>query len=293
MTGFVLALVVVATSAAAQAPTTIHGLPIASHRPTPPPVPISRLRPQALNSIRQPGRITYLPSYLYTPYVQPMMPPQTNVSVNVTTYAPPAEVVYFAPIGPQYLGGGYVAGELWNPQADARQADNASARAAPSERRAPLTRRLGEPADVNSLDAVVNAMYDIISGPPIKGRDWERFRSLFADGAHLIATVTLPGLPARAAVMTTDEYVATAAPLLQRGVFEKEISRTVEQFGRMAQVFSTYESRYRATDEKPFQRGINSIQLLNDGTRWWILSVYWDAERPDNPIPPKYLTPRR
>ena len=45
------------------------------------------------------------------------------------------------------------------------------------------------------------------------------------------------------------------------GFFEHEISRTVETFGSISQVFSTYESRRRADDEKPFARGINSIQL--------------------------------
>ena len=67
------------------------------------------------------------------------------------------------------------------------------------------------------------------------------------------------------------------------------VARTVETFGSISQVFSTYESRRRADDEKPFARGINSIQLLNDGSRWWVVTVYWQGERPNNPIPPAYL----
>jgi len=73
------------------------------------------------------------------------------------------------------------------------------------------------------------------------------------------------------------------------GFFEREISRRTDCFGNICQVFSTYESRHSATDATPFQRGINSIQLLRDGNRWWIASVVWDVERADNPIPAAYL----
>ena len=73
------------------------------------------------------------------------------------------------------------------------------------------------------------------------------------------------------------------------GFFEREIARRTDCFGDVCQVFSTYESRHAQSDAAPFQRGINSIQLLRDGNRWWIASVVWDAERPDNPIPAQYL----
>ena len=68
-----------------------------------------------------------------------------------------------------------------------------------------------------------------------------------------------------------------------------EVARQADTFGNIAQLFSTYESRRRPDDPKPFARGINSIQLMNDGKRWWVVSVYWQAERPDNPIPARYL----
>ena len=51
-------------------------------------------------------------------------------------------------------------------------------------------------------------------------------------------------------------------------------------------MWSSYESR-RAPGEAPFARGINSMQLLKDGDRWWIVTIYWDSERPDNPLPEK------
>jgi hypothetical protein len=146
------------------------------------------------------------------------------------------------------------------------------------------------PADVGSLDAILAALYDVISGPAGQKRDWDRFRSLFIPGARLIPTGGPAGQPARAVVWSPDEYVQRAGANLERdGFFEREIGRSVDTFGRITQVFSVYDSKRTLADPKPFQRGINSIQLLNDGTRWWVVSIYWDSERPDNPIPERYL----
>lgn len=146
------------------------------------------------------------------------------------------------------------------------------------------------PADVASVDAIITALYDVISGPAGQERDWSRFRSLFVPGARLIPTIHPPGggTP-RTTVMTPEQYAERATGLARNGFFEREISRTADQFGAVTQVFSTYESRRAAADPKPFQRGINSIQLFNDGTRWYVVTIFWDGERPDNPIPEKYL----
>ena len=149
-----------------------------------------------------------------------------------------------------------------------------------------------EPKDVASQDAIIAALYDVISGPACQTRDWDRFRSLFAPGARLIPTGLNAERKAVTRAMSPDEYAnATGTNLERNGFFEREISRTGETFGAVTHAFSTYESRRHANDEKPFARGINSIQLLNDGTRWWVVTVYWQAERADSPIPPQFLKP--
>jgi hypothetical protein len=145
-------------------------------------------------------------------------------------------------------------------------------------------------ADVSSLDAIVAAVYDVISGPAGKARNWDRMRSLFIPGARLIPAVPRQGGGADARVLTVEDYIARSGPRLEKdGFFESEIARRVERYGNIAHVFSTYESRRSREDAKPFARGINSIQLLKDGDRWWIVTIYWDSERPDNPIPADYL----
>lgn len=146
------------------------------------------------------------------------------------------------------------------------------------------------PSDVFSLDAILAALYDVISGPAGETRDWDRFRSLFAPGARLIPAAHPQGEPSRAVMLSAEDYVQRAGPQLESGgFFEREIHREVEQFGSIAHVFSTYDSRRAAADPEPFARGINSIQLLDDGTRWWVVNIFWDAERENLTIPPEYL----
>ena len=150
-----------------------------------------------------------------------------------------------------------------------------------------------DPADVESIDAIIAATYDVISGPAGKKRDWERERSLFWSGARLIPTATVPGktdVDLAPLVLDIEGYIARVEPLFEKeGFYEKEIARRVEQFGRIAHVWSTYESRHNPNDAEPFMRGINSIQLFNDGNRWWILSIYWQHESSQHPLPEKYL----
>jgi YVTN family beta-propeller protein len=147
------------------------------------------------------------------------------------------------------------------------------------------------PEDVASVDAIIAALYDVISGPAGQKRDWQRFSSLFAPGARLMPTGRRPDGTRAMRVMTPQEYASTSGPRLEEtGFFEREIGRRIEQFGAIAHVFSAYDSKRTTADTMPFARGINSIQLYNDGRRWWVVTIFWDSERADNPIPSHYLT---
>lgn len=144
------------------------------------------------------------------------------------------------------------------------------------------------PKDVESIDAIVHAVYDVISGPAGE-RDWNRFRSLFAPDGRLEPIFKKPDGTYGHRVMGVEDYAKNGAEYFRKqGFFESEVARRTEQFGQMAVIFTTYESRH-AKEEKPFARGINSMTFYNDGKRWWCLSIVWDSERPDNPIPDKYL----
>ena len=149
------------------------------------------------------------------------------------------------------------------------------------------------PADVGSVDGVIAALYDVISGPAGKPRDWNRLRALFAPQGKLVAVGMRPDGSSPATVMTVDDYIGRVTkPFTDAGFYETELARGSDSFGQIVQVFSTYESRHAPADAKPFQRGINSIQLYNDGKRWWIVNLLWHAEGDKNPLPARYLKSR-
>jgi len=146
------------------------------------------------------------------------------------------------------------------------------------------------PADVASIDSIIAAVYDVISGPAGKKRDWDRMRSLFVPGARLIPTGPRQAGGYGSRVLTVDEYIKGASGFFEKeGFYEREIARQTEQFGQIAHVFSTYDSKHAPEDAKPFARGINSIQLMNDGKRWWIVTIFWQGEDEKSPLPEKYL----
>jgi len=146
------------------------------------------------------------------------------------------------------------------------------------------------PADVESIDSIMAAVYDVISGPAGEKRDWDRFRSLFRPNAKLIPTGQRGDGSVGNRFMSIDDYINSSGPFLENnGFFEREIYRVVEQYSHIAHVFSTYESRRKAEDPEPFVRGINSFQLVNDGSRWWVINIFWEGEGPNDPIPAKYL----
>lgn len=148
-----------------------------------------------------------------------------------------------------------------------------------------------KPGDVSSMDAILSALYDVISGPAGQKRDWDRMRSLFLDGGHMVGTAKRQnGEFGHRTMDSVGAYIALSGKMLEeRGFFEKEIGRHVDTYGNITQVFSAYEARANAADEKPFMRGINSIQLWNNGKRWWIVSVFWQSENEQQRIPEEYL----
>jgi len=161
---------------------------------------------------------------------------------------------------------------------------------APPVSGAAATSPAANPADVSSIDAIVHAAYDTISGPAGRQRNWNRFRSLFISGARLVAVVPNHTGGFRTVVLSPEDYIRHDDPYFQKnGFFEREVARRTERFAGIAQVFSTYESRHAADDPKPFERGINSFQLMNDGMRWWIVTIFWQGETSESPIPQEFL----
>lgn len=145
-----------------------------------------------------------------------------------------------------------------------------------------------DPSDVDTIEHVLAACYDVISGPA-GPRNWDRFRSLFYPNARLIPSHRDNAGKITANNATVEQYIERGTPYFEKdGFYEVSIANRIEVWDHFAHVWSTYESRH-AKGEKPFARGINSFQLLNDGSRWWIVTIYWADESPGHQISPKYL----
>jgi len=144
-------------------------------------------------------------------------------------------------------------------------------------------------SDVTTTDAIIAALYDVISGPAGEARDWDRFRSLFLPEARLIPSFVRQGSPnPQALVWSVEEYISGPGPSLEEsGFFEREINSVEERFENIAHRFSTYDSK-RTPDGDVIAKGINSIQLLWDGERWWIVNIFWRGGGPNIEIPTKY-----
>jgi len=146
-----------------------------------------------------------------------------------------------------------------------------------------------KPDDVGSVDAIMHAIYEVISGP-VGTRDWNRLRSLCLPTTLFTTSGKRKDGSPFIVSWSVEDYIREAGVIFTREAFyENAIVNQPERFGGMTQVFSSYESRHNP-GEKPFQRGINSFQLIHDGTRWWVVSIAWAAETPEIPLPAKMAT---
>jgi hypothetical protein len=148
---------------------------------------------------------------------------------------------------------------------------------------------LGKPEDVKTLDAIIKAYYATVSGAKGEARDWNRLRSLMLPETRMFSTRPA-GNRLLPIVLTIDQYIEANRNYFEKGgYYESEINRRTDHAGTVAQVFSTFESRRHAEEPTPYSRGVNSFQIVNDGERWWIVSVLWTSETQANPIPAQYL----
>lgn len=143
-------------------------------------------------------------------------------------------------------------------------------------------------ADVKSVDAIIAALYDVISGEPNTQRDWDRFRNLFKPETRFIPTRKTDTGELTIKALTPEEYIQLFTSRVGTGFFERELHRKEESYGTVTHVFSTYETKEKK-DGSVTNRGINSIQLFKDKNRYYIINIFWCAESMGFPLPVKYL----
>jgi len=145
------------------------------------------------------------------------------------------------------------------------------------------------PEDVGSLDGMIKAWYDIVTVPKGSRPDWARDHTLYTPETRFLSVGQDKNGKLRGTILDHTMYASGVGPQIEtKGFYESEIHRITQTFGQTAHVLSTYESR-RTKDGPVIARGVNSIELFNDGSRWWITYAQWDEERPGNPLPKELL----
>ena len=143
-----------------------------------------------------------------------------------------------------------------------------------------MTHHNAEPGDVESVDAIMEALYDTISFGPGEEPDWDRLRSLFLEDGSLV--------PPRDPSEDSTQILGIEA-LKERGFRETEISRRTDTFANVAHILSIYEGRFSDHDGAFDTRGVNSVQLLFEKDRWWVIGIVWADETDEQPIPEQFF----
>jgi hypothetical protein len=140
--------------------------------------------------------------------------------------------------------------------------------------------------DVDSIDDLMRAFYEVVNIAPDGPRQWARDRTLYAPWIRFVALDDPQHPPA---IWTHQQLVEATEPLIRAGFREREIHRRTTRYGSLAHVDSTYETVI-GTDHPTTSRGVNSLDLYFDGTRWWIANVIWQSESERfAPIPAELL----
>jgi hypothetical protein len=142
--------------------------------------------------------------------------------------------------------------------------------------------------DPASIDGIVGSIYDSITFSKGTLPNLKQYRTLFIPNASF-TRLRANGVDQ----MDLEGFISSFFMRIRNGEItqfhESEIARKTLQYGRMAQVFSTYKKTFTPGNPASFTRGINSMQFFYDGQRWWITSICWQDESGENPIPKKYL----
>ncbi len=138
--------------------------------------------------------------------------------------------------------------------------------------------------DVSTIDGIIKASYEIVSGKAKEKRNWERDNSLHHKNAQYFFFNRMND-KLEITTMSLDAFHKLTDEIIEEdGFFESEINREVRIFGKMAHVWSSYETRL-VKDGPVVRRGINSIQLLYENNRWFIVSWVFEGETKESRIP--------
>jgi len=168
-----------------------------------------------------------------------------------------------------------------NPKATARQiALRNEWLQAPELRQYPLP-----PEKTATIENTVAALYEAISGTA-QTRNLPMLQALCKPNAQFISVAESASGEHIYRNFSLNEFIDIASQSSDTNFYETETGKTIERFGNIAHVLSAYETR-NEPNGKAVASGVNSIQLVFNNNRWWVVSVVWDTASPTNPVPAK------
>ena len=142
--------------------------------------------------------------------------------------------------------------------------------------------------EIESLDLLTRNLYAAISFGAGGKPDLQRLKSLF-----LLPGILINNNLEAPVVWDLEAFIETYRQQISGGAvhsfMEEEITSRTELFGAIAHRFSTYQARVQEGDSEAVIQGINSIQFIKTGGAWRVVSIIWNDQKEDLPIPEKYL----
>lgn len=131
-----------------------------------------------------------------------------------------------------------------------------------------------DPEIVKTIEGTVGETYKIITGERGSTRNWEAFRQLFTPDAQMSVLVHDTAGRGQVRTFTLEAFVRNGMKYYESdGFIERPIKTIIHEYNGIANVFQSYYAKEAEREEE----GVNSLQLIFDGERWWITSVLWTS----------------
>ena len=151
-----------------------------------------------------------------------------------------------------------------------------------------LAEEAAEAPDLATVDGVVAALYQAVSFAPGSEPDWASLRTLLLPNAVIAQPVRGSD---EVELLSVDAFIGRFKEDLdnfkmrETGFWETVARVEKTGFGRIAHCFVVFEPRTDPSSAEPAGRGVDSIELIRTGGRWWIAAITTEHERPGRALP--------
>ena len=135
--------------------------------------------------------------------------------------------------------------------------------------------------------AMLNELYDSFAFDAGEEPDWETQRRLFLPGATIVPSIQPERQPVGNDVETFIADFRTYAltgEFSTTGLHERVLRMDIHSFGGVGHAFVAFEA-YVPGEEAPRSRGLDSIQLIHDGSSWRVASFTTQFETDELRLP--------